>query len=431
MNKYLIIAFTMVFNMVFSQSSEEIFSLIESKKIDEAESKLTTSLEADPANAEINYLLSKVYYAKYDLMNTGKFLRAAIENDNTNQDYRDEFDNLSPLSQSWASAMKSLQSGDFDGAINKFETIKVEFPDFVAPATYHIGIVYARLNDSSNAIQSYKESVQIDPYYQKAIKTLSNTAKKTYNEGNKSYKRGDYEGAEQFYQEVIELNPNEHRAYYMLANVYTRLGDTEMALDYFNQTVEVNPQYDKGWFSLGLNYQKNGDINEALSSLDKAIEVNPSYAKAIAQKGKIYMQEADFELAENSFNQAIQVDPSYVSAYIDLGQILNAQERWDEAYNSLSTATALDASKNKAWFLLAQSQNAKGSCDEAKESSRVALDLKSDYAPAFFELGLSEVCLGNKTSALAAFENARKNRTWRKNAEYEIDKIKNPEKYQQ
>ena len=97
----------------------------------------------------------------------------------------------------------------------------------------------------------------------------------------------------------------------------------------------------------------------------------------------------------------------------------------------MSTATALDASKNKAWFLLAQSQNAKGSCDEAKESSRVALDLKSDYAPAFFELGLSEVCLGNKTAALAAFENARKNRTWRKNAEYEIDKIKNPEKYQQ
>ena len=76
-------------------------------------------------------------------------------------------------------------------------------------------------------------------------------------------------------------------------------------------------------------------------------------------------------------------------------------------------------------------KNAKGLCDDAKESSRVALDLKSDYAPALFELGLAEVCLGNKTAALAAFENARKNRSWRKNAEYEIDKIKNPEKYQQ
>ena len=431
MTKYTIIIFIIVVNIIFSQTAEEISNLIESNKLEEAELKLISSLDVDPNNAEINYLLSKVYYAKYDLMNTGKFLRAAIENDNTNQDYRDEFDNLSPLSQSWATAMKSLQGGDFDGAINNFETIKVEFPDFLAPATYHIGIVYSRLNDNSNAIQLYKESVEIDPNYDKAIKTLSNTAKKTYNEGNKSYKRGDYEGAEQFYQEVIELNPNEHRAYYMLANVYTRLGDTEMAIDYFNQTVEVNPQYEKGWFSLGLNYQKNGDVNEALSSLDKAIEVNPSYAKAIAQKGKIYMQEADYEMAENSFNQAIQVDPSYASAYVDLGQILNTQERWDDAFNSLSTATALDSKKNKAWFLLAQSQNAKGLCDDAKESSRVALDLKSDYAPAFFELGLAEVCLGNKTAALAAFENARKNRSWRKNAEYEIDKIKNPEKYQQ
>ena len=431
MKNKIIIPFLFILNLVFSQSIDEIKQLINSNDLVTAEEILLNSLSLDQTNAEVNYLLSKVYYSKYDLMNTGTYLRAAIENDQTNQVYRDEFDNLAPLSQAWAIAMKSLQSGDFDGAISKFENIKVEFPDFLAPANYHIGIVYSRLNDTSSAVEFYKESLNIDPNYDKPIKTLSNTAKKRYNEGNKSYKRGDYEGAEEFYLEVIALNSNEHRAYYMLANVYTKLGDTQMAIEFLNQTVSVNPSYEKGWFSLGLNYQKNGDINLALESLNMAIEVNPVYAKAFAQKGKIYMQEGDYEMSESSFNQAIQVDPSYASAYIDLGQILNNQERWDEAYNSLSTATALDPKRNKAWFLLAQSQNAKGLCEEAKESSRTSLDIKDDYAPALFELGLSEICIGNKAGALAAFEKARKNRSWRKNAEYEIDKIKNPEKYQE
>ena len=141
------------------------------------------------------------------------------------------------------------------------------------------------------------------------------------------------------------------------------------------------------------------------------------------------MKQGDYSTAENALNQAIQVDPSYSSAYADLGQIHVSQERWDDAISSLSTATALDIRLYKGWFLLAQAQNAQSSCEDAKESARSALDVKSDYAPAYYELGIAETCLGNKTAALSAFENARKDRSWRKNAEYEIDKIKNPEKY--
>ena len=187
MKNNIIITFLLIFNFLFSQSIDELKQLINSNDLVTAEEKLLNSLSLDQTNAEINYLLSKVYYSKYDLMNTGTYLRAAIENNQTNQEYRDEFDNLAPLSQSWANAMKSLQSGDFDGAISKFEDIKVEFPDFLAPANYHIGIVYSRLNDNSSAVEFYKESLNNDPNYNKPLKTLSNTAKKTYNEGNKSF----------------------------------------------------------------------------------------------------------------------------------------------------------------------------------------------------------------------------------------------------
>jgi hypothetical protein len=47
-------------------------------------------------------------------------------------------------------------------------------------------------------------------------------------------------------------------------------------------------------------------------------------------------------------------------------------------------------------------------------------------------LGVAEWCggKGNKTGAVNAFEKARNDRSWRKMAEYEIDKVKNPQKYE-
>ena len=54
------------------------------------------------------------------------------------------------------------------------------------------------------------------------------------------------------------------------------------------------------------------------------------------------------------------------------------------------------------------------------------------FGGGWFELGVAEWCdgKGNKTGALNAFEKARNDRAWRKMAEYEIDKVKNPQKYE-
>ena len=41
----------------------------------------------------------------------------------------------------------------------------------------------------------------------------------------------------------------------------------------------------------------------------------------------------------------------------------------------------------------------------------------------FFELGLAEKSLGNKVAAKDAFEKAKKDRNWRKSAEFELDML--------
>ncbi len=63
---------------------------------------------------------------------------------------------------------------------------------------------------------------------------------------------------------------------------------------------------------------------------------------------------------------------------------------------------------------------------------QMKLGVRGSYA-GWYELGIAEWCngKGNKTAALNALEKAREDRSWRQMAEYEIDKIKNPAKYEE
>ncbi len=416
-----------------AQSSDQLFTegkkLFEDGFLAEAESKFVAVVQADPAAAEAHFFLSKVYLRQYDLDKTRESLRNAIEYDKANQEYRDDFDHLNQLASSMANAMRSLNGGDSDGAIAKFEKVIEDYPEFTAAGMYYTGIALMRSDQASEASKYFRESMNFDPNYERPRVALKGLTDRAYNEGNQLLRRGDYEGAERFFNEVLQLNPDYYQAYFQLGYLNTKLGDYELALANYKKTVDMNPGYAKGWFALGLTYQRNSDYDKALKALDSATDADPTYAKALVQKAKILMKQGDYKSAEGAYNRAIQVDPSYSTAYADLGQIYVSQERWEDATSALSTATALDAKLHKAWFLLAQSENASGDCDNAKEAARSSLDAKSNYAPAYYELGVAEVCLGNKTAALASFENARKDRSWRKNAEYEIDKIKNPEKY--
>ena len=59
--------------------------------------------------------------------------------------------------------------------------------------------------------------------------------------------------------------------------------------------------------------------------------------------------------------------------------------------------------------------------DDAKTYAKKSVNIKRNYAPAYFELGMAEKSLGNKVAAKDAFEKAKKDRNWRKSAQYELD----------
>jgi tetratricopeptide (TPR) repeat protein len=148
--------------------------------------------------------------------------------------------------------------------------------------------------------------------------------------------------------------------------------------------------------------------------------------------GDIYYKSNRIDKAQESCQQAIQVDGTYAKPYITLAAINIDRKEYQQALTNLELATALDRKDSKAWYRMAQVHNILGNCEEAKVAARKSIDLSDKFGGAWVELGIAEYCggSGNKTAALNALDKARSDRTWKTYAEHEMDKIRNPHRYE-
>ena len=180
-----------------------------------------------------------------------------------------------------------------------------------------------------------------------------------------------------------------------------------------------------------LLYISNADGSE-LQEFYLPHDINSEFKDLVLFDSHIYIGLKNFEKAKQVLNMSITVNPNYARGYANLGIIHSDEENWDNAVSSLEMAVALNEKDSMSFFRLASAQNLKGDCQSAKDAARKSADLKSRFGGAWYELGIAEWCggRGNKAGALNAFERARNDRDWRKMAEYEIDKVKNPQKYE-
>tara|TARA_B100000700_G_C14439091_1_gene576196 strand:- start:167 stop:589 length:423 start_codon:yes stop_codon:yes gene_type:complete len=130
-------------------------------------------------------------------------------------------------------------------------------------------------------------------------------------------------------------------------------------------------------------------LNKAKEYLTKATEIDINYDKAFGALGKVETELKNYDLAIKYYNSALNINPKQFEIHYRLSSLYNEMKNYQKA----------------------------------KESSKKCLNIKRNYSPAFFELGISEKALGNKVAALDAFENAKRNKDWRKSAQFEIDMI--------
>ena len=433
LNKVLILSF--LFGIIFAQSPDELYKTaqasLDAGKVSIAEQEFNAVLQADPTFAPAYLGLAHVSMRKGDLKKAGESLKEAIEADPENKAFREEFETMNELNTLMSKGIRSMKNGDADNAFESFRVAFEKFPNY-PESVFNMVLTHFRKKEFTEAVDYFSKTLEINPEHKTAYAAIKNVAKNYFNQGNQSYKRGDLEGALSSYEEVLKVDNTFYQAYYQIGVIQSKMGDKELAVSSYEEALNVNPQFYKGYFALGLAKNGMNDTNGAISALQSAVDINPGYDKAYGAMGDIYINAKNYDKAKQVLNIAITVNPNYSKGHANLGIIYVEEKDWEAAVTSLQMAVALNEQDAMSYFRLASAQNSTGNCEEAKIAARNSTELKNRFGGAWFELGIAEWCSGrgNKTASLNAFEKARGDRTWRTMAEYEIDKVKNPQKYE-
>ena len=398
---------------------------------DSAESLFKSSLGLDAGFAPAMVQLAKISVRNGDMEQTKDYLRQAIEADPENQEYREEYDNLNEINKFMSQGARELDAGEYENAVVSYSKIYDKYP-YMTEAIYSLGVVKMREGNFDEAIEYFNKALVVNENHEKTQKALKNVAGNMFNEGNNFYRRRDYNNALDYYKKVIAIDNSFYQAYFKLGQVEKQLKNKLGAIKAYTKSVEAKPDFYQGWYMLGVTKRSDGDNQGALLAFQKATDINPNYAKAYYAMGDIYYKSSRFANAKTFCQRAIQADGSYAKPYIILADINIDNKEYDQALANLELASDLDREDFKPWLKIAHVHNIMDNCEGAKRAARKSLDLSDKSGEAWVELGIAEYCggSGNKTAALNALEKARKDRTWKTYADHEMDKIRNPHRYQ-
>ena len=420
----------LMITVVFSQDPELLLSqgesMLNSGDIIGAESSFNEALKVDPSFAPALQALSKLSLHKGDLKKANEYSNKAVQAD---EDFREWSVKIGKITEQIQNGNRNVQQRLFEEAITEYDKISQAHPYF-PDAEFYKGLTRFRQKDIESAARHFSNALKIYPEHQKARKGLDNVTKQFLNAGNKSYKRGDLSNATSYYEKALEFDPEFYLAYFQLGVLQKKQGQSKLAIESLNKVLEINPEHDKTWFTLGTAYETDGNIDTAIDHYLKAIDINTGYSKAYGNLGKLYTEKQNYKEAEDILKTIVQIDSKYSDGFMRLGLLYLELENYDEAASNLEKSIELDDKDYNKFFNLASAYNHLEKWNDAASSAQSCIDLKKKFGGGWLELGLAEMGRKNKTRAKRHFEEARKDRDWRKMAERKVDEILNPAKYE-
>ena len=426
----ILLTYILFTGMLFSQNPEELLNKgnmeLESGNLISAEELFNSALKIDPSFAPALKGLSKLYLHKGNLKKANEFSIEAVQKD---EDFREWSNKITKISEKIQNGNRNVQQGQYEEAIKEYNLVSKEHPYF-PDAEFYKGLTRFRQKDIDAAAEHFKKTLDIYPEHIKARKGLDNVTKQFLNAGNKSYKRGDVSKATNYYEKALEFDSEFYLAYFQLGVLQKKQGQSKKAIESLKKVIKIKPDHDKTWFTLGTAYEADGNNEEAIEHYKTAIDINPGYTKAYGNLGKLYTDSGRYDEAEDRLKTVIQIDSDYADGYMRLGILYLEQEKFTEAVENLRISTRLDKKDFNKFFNLASAYNNIKEWDNALAAAQACIEIKKRFGGGWLELGIAELGRKNKTRAKRHFEEARKDRDWRKMAERKIDEINNPSKYE-
>ncbi|MFB2837806.1 tetratricopeptide repeat protein [Floridanema evergladense] len=208
---------------------------------------------------------------------------------------------------------------------------------------------------------------------------------KLFDNANDLMDLGKNEQAISIYNQLINRNPKFYQAWTNRGYALAGQKKYKESLDSCIAATKIKPEDFEAFICQGLAYQNLGNNDAALTAFNQALEVIPKVESrdrkrnesiALDNRGVLYLSKmGNFEKAIDDFKRAIDVDDSYYIAQSNLGRALYIKKNYPEAIEAFTKAI-----------------------DKARETD------KKDYEPAWVGRGNAYKELGQKTKALADYD---------------------------
>jgi Flp pilus assembly protein TadD len=138
-----------------------------------------------------------------------------------------------------------LLNGRYEELINHLK-MRIKRSPNNAKAHFYLGLAFARLSRSNEAIEAYKGAIRIEP--------------------------------------------DDSDFYYNLGVSYIRLGNHNEAIKAFKQSVRIKPDDAKAFLNLGFSYGELNRYKEAIKVYKDAIRIKADFAEAHYNRGEAYLK---------------------------------------------------------------------------------------------------------------------------------------------
>lgn len=161
-------------------------------------------------------------------------------------------------------------------------------------------------------------------------------------EGDRFFKKGEYEKAIQVYNEHLDTNPSHIKSLYNRGRSYEELGQFKEAIEDFEQVLKVSPGNANALLSLASISLKQNDPANAVYYAEQAVESADDNPSAYLLRGRGYHKQGKLEEALDDYNSAINLDKSIGQAYLYRGALKISMKRGKSGCSDLRIARSLN-----------------------------------------------------------------------------------------
>ena len=192
------------------------------------------------------------------------------------------------------------------------------------------------------------------------------------------------------YKDAVELDPRYALAHAKLAIAYVHVygirrdpGALDLARGNCEHALALDPNLVDGHLARAVLWQQTGNEQGALDELQKTLALDPSNPETLSSQALVFVRLNRWADAEQVYQRILNQRPNYWVTYNDRGYALDRQGKYREAVQSFRAATVAAPGNSLAFANLGGEYLEIGDFAEATESSKKSLALKpNDLAAA-------------------------------------------------